>query len=113
MKTAVVYSQQRWEFSSLVRKTEPTLVIDLNLLGQEGWELVTAIHDRDNKGELCWTTYLKRPSSGAPKAVPMDGHAAAGAGAATNAAPGPSGTRQAHNPSGFDLSGDTFEIKKE
>jgi hypothetical protein len=111
MKTAVVYSQQRWEYSSLIRKTEPTLIIDLNSLGQEGWELVTATHDRDNKGELCWTALLKRPSSGAPKAASTNAHAAAGAG--TSAAPGPSGTRQGHNPPGFDLSGDTFEIKKE
>jgi hypothetical protein len=56
---------------------------------------------------------LKRPSSGVPKAAPTESHAAAGAGAAAKAAPGPSGTRQGHNPPGFDLSGDTFEIKKE
>jgi hypothetical protein len=110
MKTPVVLSQQRWEYLSLVRKTEPTLVIDLNGLGQEGWELVAAVHDRDPKGELCWTTLLKRPSSGAPKAAAAtDGHAAAGKGAAA----GHSAAHRIASPEGFDLSGDTFEIKKE
>ncbi len=87
MRTAVVLSQQRWEYSSLVRKTEPTLVIDLNGLGQEGWELVGVVHGRDAKGELCWTALLKRPSSGAPKAAATDGHAAAGAAAGAAASP--------------------------
>jgi hypothetical protein len=110
MKTPVVMSQQRWEYSSLVRKTEPTLVIDLNGLGQKGWELVTVVHGRDPKGELCWTALLKRPSSGVPEAAATNGHAAAHAGAA--ASPAAAAHHAAPSP-GFDLSGDTFDIKKE
>ena len=107
MKTPVVQAQQRWEYSSLVRKTEPTLVNDLNVIGQEGWELVTVVHSRDPKGELCWTALLKRPSSGVPKAAPLESAGAA------SAASSPSGAKRAVNPPGFDLDGDTFEIKKE
>jgi len=107
MKTPVVQAQQRWEYASLVRKTEPTLVNDLNLLGQEGWELVAAVYGRDAKGELCWTALLKRPSSGAPKAAPLETTAAATAPSGATAA------REAINPPGFDLDGDTFDIKKE
>jgi hypothetical protein len=92
---------------SLVRKTEPTLVNDINPLGQEGWELVTVMHTQDKKGEPCWIAFLKRPSSGAPKAAPLETSAAA-------AKPsGPSGARHAVNPPGFDLDGETFDIKKE
>ena len=107
MKTPVVQAQQRWEYSSLVRKTEPTLVNDLNLVGQEGWELITALQVRDVKGELCWTAFLKRPSSGVPKAAPLETVAAAGAPA------GATGARHAVSPPGFDLDGETFDIKKE
>ena len=107
MKTPVVCAQQRWEYASLVRKTESSLVNDLNQIGQEGWELVTAVHGRDAKGELCWTAFLKRPSAGPMKA------GAADAGGTASSASGPTAARQAVNPPGFDLSGDTFDIKKD
>jgi len=107
MKTPIIYAQQRWEYMSLVRKTEPTLVNDLNLVGQEGWELITALHAHDKKGEPCWIAFLKRPSGGAPKAAPLETVAAAGAPA------GATGARHAVSPPGFDLDGETFDIKKE
>jgi hypothetical protein len=107
MKTPVVCAQQRWEYMSLVRKTETTLVNDLNQIGQEGWELAAIVHGRDAKGELCWTAFLKRPSAG-----PMKAGAADAGGTATSTS-GATAARPGANPPGFDLSGDTFDIKKE
>jgi hypothetical protein len=114
MKTPVVQAQQRWEYMTLVRKTEPTLVNDINPLGQQGWELVTAMHTQDKKGEPCWVAFLKRPSAAPVKAAAMDSPAAAASGpAARPTVPAAGGTRHAINPPGFDLDGDTFDIKKE
>ncbi len=60
-KTATVQAQQKWECMELTRKTETYLVIDLNKEGQQGWELVSVIHDKNSKGEMTWTAFLKRP----------------------------------------------------
>jgi hypothetical protein len=45
----------------VTRKSEAFLVNDLNESGQQGWELVTITHDKDRKGEMTWTAFLKRP----------------------------------------------------
>ncbi len=105
-KTAIIQAQQRWEYLCLPRKSEVYLTNELNLLGQDGWELVTTQLARDSKGATCWIAFLKRPcGSGQP--------AAAGTTAAT-ATQQPAGQKEPEEgqPAGFDLSGDVFEFKK-
>ena len=105
-KTAIVQAQQRWEYLCLARKSETYLVGELNLLGQEGWELVTTQLAKDTKGAVAWIAFLKRPSGGT---APAD----------HNSAVSPARAEEKHEPkkekdaSGFDLSGEVFEFKKE
>jgi hypothetical protein len=73
-KMATVQAQQRWEYCFQVRKTEPALLIVLNEFGQSGWELVDTIHHKDQKGDMCWTAFFKRPSVGPPP--PSESHPA-------------------------------------
>ncbi len=107
MKTVVVHSQQKWEYLLSSRRSETTLAYALNEVGQQGWELVTVVQHKDAQGLPSWTAFLKRPSGGqAPKAAPLDT-------AAATPESGLTAAREAISPPGFDLSGDTFEIKKE
>lgn len=105
-KTAVVQAQQRWEYLCLARKSETYLATELNLLGQEGWELVSTQWARDTKGAVAWIAFLKRPSAGS---TPVDQASVAPA----------TRSEEKHEPvkekdqAGFDLKGDVFEIKKE
>jgi hypothetical protein len=105
MKTVVVRSQQRWDYWCENRKTENSMLVALNELGQQGWELVDVSHHKDQKGEMCWTAFLKRPSITQTPQQPS--------GAAANApATGPAaqGSPQAQ---GFDLSDKAFKLKGE
>ncbi len=108
-KTAIVQSQQRWEYQSVVKRTESSLEKELTELGQNGWELVSVLHGKDRKGELAWTAFLKRPAAPSPHPT-ADERQVAGASpqpaAETAKAEGP------ESPSGFDLAGDEFEIKE-
>jgi hypothetical protein len=63
-KTVTVHSQQKWECFYEGRKTQNSLLIESNRLGQEGWELVTVLYYKDIKGEMCWGAFFKRPSTG-------------------------------------------------
>ena len=68
MSTVVAeQTKAKWEYLELSRKTENYLVIDLNDLGEAGWELVSVIYHKDLKGlgeSWSWTAFLKRPYSG-------------------------------------------------
>jgi hypothetical protein len=66
MKTVVVHSQQKWEYMVINRRGETTLTEELNVLGQQGWELTSATHHRDPKDIPTWTAFLKRPCGGQP-----------------------------------------------
>jgi hypothetical protein len=104
-KIVTVQSQQRWDYCFESRRTEVSLVVTLNELGQQGWELVDAMTYKDAKGIASWGAFLKRPSAGQT--------IAAGQPAAVAASSTPSG--QAENKpgplQGFDLSGDDFPLK--
>ncbi len=63
-KTATVHAQQRWEYLSISRKTDMYLVQELNILGHDGWDLVTVNYARGKKEEMFWTAFLKRPAVG-------------------------------------------------
>jgi hypothetical protein len=76
-KTVTIQAQQKWDYCSESRRTENSLLIALNDLGQRGWELVHVLHHKDPKGEMSWTALLKRPSVGqAPPPAPQPAPAA-------------------------------------
>jgi hypothetical protein len=104
MKTAIVHSQQKWEHVAILRKTEGVLVEEMNLLGEEGWQLVSTEYFKDPKGVMTWIGFLKRPKTGQPAKTPS-----AEAGASADAAKPRAASA---DPAGFDLSGEVFEIKK-
>jgi hypothetical protein len=105
MTSAVtVGAQGSWENQLITRKTESALLIELNAMGQEGWELVAVLYYKDLKGVMCWTAFVKRPATGAP---PKAGAAVAAVSASAPRSDGP-----AHNPSGFDLSDEDFKLQE-
>jgi hypothetical protein len=102
-----IQSQQRWEYCFEARRTEAALLGVLNDLGQQGWELVSAVCYKDPKGTPTWGAYLKRPNAG-QTAQPDQQPAAA-------AHPTPSTQPEGKSDPlrGFDLSGDEFQLKTE
>lgn len=109
-KTAIVQSQQRWEYQSVVKRTESFLEQELNELGQVGWELVSVIYGKDRKGEMAWSAFLKRPA--APSAQPTPGQQQVAA-ASPQPADEPAKAEGSEGGEGFDLSGDEFGIREE
>ncbi len=108
-KTVTVQAQQKWEYCYLTRKTEGPLLAELNVLGQEGWEMITLIYYKDLKGAMEWTAFLKRPSTGeGPKPA---GQAAPAvfqpSDAPAKATPAPGAGLQ-----GFDLSDEEFKMEE-
>jgi hypothetical protein len=104
-KIVTVAAQQKWEYLALTRKSESYLIGEINLLGQDGWELVSVFYYKDMKGLWCWTGFLKRPSTGQaapPPPVPVAEKAEASA--------APEGSAPAD---GFDLDGDEFRVRAE
>ncbi|MCR4411434.1 MAG: hypothetical protein NUV77_03295 [Thermoguttaceae bacterium] len=104
-KTPVVHAQQRWDYLYFTRKSEPSLYNELCTLGQEGWELVNTHYYKDAKGVMTWLAILKRPSVGASPSSQ--------ARVQPSAETEPHPEAAAHEPQGFDLSGDIFDVKKE
>jgi hypothetical protein len=106
-KIVTVRSQQKWEYCFECRRTEASLVVLLNDLGQQGWELADAMTYKDAKGIVSWGAFLKRPSAGQTTV------------SAQPAAAGIAATRVSHVDGkaaplqGFDLSGDDFPLKAE
>jgi hypothetical protein len=109
-KTAVVHSQQRWEYQSVVKRTESFLEKELNELGQAGWELVSVDHGKDRKGETAWTAFLKRPA--APSSQPSAEQQQVAA-ADPQPAAEPAKAERAESTEGFDLTGNEFSIRDE
>jgi hypothetical protein len=106
MKTAIVHAQQKWEHLAVSRKAEATLVEEMNVLGEEGWQLVSVYYFKDPKGVMTWIAFLKRPKTG--QAVKPSAAAATETSATDEAAKSQAASG---NPAGFDLSGDVFDIK--
>ena len=103
MKTVVIQSQQKWECLNVIRHSEAAVTNAINHVGQQGWELVSVIFYKDAKGNNAWIAFLKRPSTGqAPKAVPEGA-----------AAPGEKPPEEEAQAPGWDLEGETFDVKKE
>jgi hypothetical protein len=107
-KTPIVHAQQRWEYLTVIRRSEKYLTDELNDVGQKGWELVSILYDRDAKGELFWGGFLKRPAT--QQAQP----AAQQKPAAEAQAPREAQEAELADVSErFDLSGDEFQIREE
>ncbi len=108
MKTVVVQAQQKWESLSINRFSDMALCFAVNEAGQQGWELVSVVCNKDMKGSNVWTAFMRRPCAAhAPvKSDETAGHSA-----------GPQEVHSAHSggdtPGGWDLSGDAFEVKKD
>jgi len=107
-KVVTIQAQQKWDYCFEFRRTEASLLIMLNDLGQQGWELVEVLNYKDAKAITTWGAFLKRPNAG--QAAPNGQSTVALAAKPTPNAPAEnkSGPLQ-----GFDLSGDEFEIHKE
>lgn len=104
MKTIVIQAQQKWESLSVVRYTEATLIAAVNEVGQQGWELASVCHFKDAKGTTAWAAFLKRPASGQPaKSHQASPQAAAEEESPHATAPAP----------GWDLDGESFDVKSE
>jgi len=61
-RTVTVQAQQRWDYNFESRRTETSLLVALNDLGQQGWEAVDVLNYKDIKGVMVWGALLKRPS---------------------------------------------------
>jgi hypothetical protein len=68
-KTVVVQSQQKWEYCRESRRNEGALIAEMNLLGDQGWEMISITYHPDVKGEMTWTAIFKRPSTGQVQAA--------------------------------------------
>jgi hypothetical protein len=99
-KVVTIQAQQRWDYCLESRKTEAALLNTLNVLGQQGWELVEVMYYKDLKGIMTWTSFLKRPSV-APASSPN----------LQASKPGSVEEKQTV-PQGFDLSGTEFQVKE-
>ena len=106
-KTVTIQAQQKWDYCLASRKTENSLLIGLNDLGQHGWELVNVLHHKDPKGEMSWTAFLKRPSAGQASTPGQQTATSAHSTLSTQVEEKPT------QPQGFDLSGDEFQLKTE
>lgn len=105
-KTTIIQAQQRWEYLSVVKRTDGALANELNELGQSGWELVSVTYGKDRKGELAWTGFLKRPATQHPHATPVQTQSA-------EASPSREAEKvePAEASDKFDLSGDEFKLQ--
>jgi hypothetical protein len=107
MKTVTIRAQQKWDYCVESRKTETYLLMALNELGRQGWELVGVHHHKDPKGEMSWTAFLKRPNAG-PASPPGQETALS-----ATSLPSVQAAEKSAALNGFDLSGDEFALKGE
>jgi hypothetical protein len=108
-KTVTIQAQQKWEYCIESSRTENSLLVKLNDLGQQGWEVIEILYYKDMKSAMTWAAFLKRPSIGQ---VPKPG-AESASGIATSAMPTAPTTEPANEMKGFDLEGQEFPLKAE
>lgn len=106
-KTVTIQAQQKWEYCIETSRTENSLLVKLNGLGQQGWELVEILYYKDMKAAMTWTAFLKRPSLGQASKPSEESVIAAKtiSTGQTEELPAPM--------KGFDLQGSDFQIKTE
>jgi hypothetical protein len=108
-KTVTIQAQQKWEYFVETSRTENSLVVKLNDLGQQGWELVEILHYKDLKSAMVWTAFLKRPSTGQ---TPKLGTESA-SGIAAKTMPTEPAEKPSNGMKGFNLEGKDFQLKTE
>ncbi|MGA2063608.1 MAG: hypothetical protein ABSG86_01500 [Thermoguttaceae bacterium] len=102
-KTVTIQGQQKWECCYETRKTETTLLVEINRLGQDGWELVSVLYYKDLKGGMTWMAFFKRPATG--QAPPAPGPDQAAVVQPSRRPEGP-----AADGGGFDLTDEEFKL---
>lgn len=107
-KTVTIQGQQKWDYCALTKFTEGPFMADLKDLGQDGWELVTALHYQDMKGTPCWIGFLKRPSAAQAPLAAEPAKAAHVVAQPVKVLPKPTPATE-----GFDLSDDDFKLAPE
>ena len=108
-KTVTIQAQQKWENCIGTSRTENSLLVKLNDLGQQGWELVEILHYKDMKSAMTWTAFLNRPSIG--QTLKTDTGSASGI--ATKTMPPGQREEQSNGMKGFKLERNEFELKTE
>jgi hypothetical protein len=108
-KTVTIQAQQKWEYCVESSRTENSLLLKLNDLGQQGWEVIEILYYKDIKSAMTWTAFLKRPSIGQ---VPKPG-AESASGIETRAMPTAPPAEPSNGMKGFDLEGQEFPLKAE
>lgn len=98
-----------WEYRLMVKQTDRQMLLELNQFGQQGWEAITMSYDKDLKGVMQWTCWLKRPAGVA--AEPAQATVAAPATVATPAMATHDTAGGPKQPDGFDLSDGDFGLK--
>jgi hypothetical protein len=108
-KTVTIQAQQKWEYCVETSRTESSLLVKLNDLGQQGWELAEALYYKDLKSAMVWTAFLKRPSTGQ---TPKPGTESV-SGIATKTTPAGETEKTSNGAKGFNLEGNDFQLKTE
>jgi hypothetical protein len=125
MSDLTAHTPPKWEYRILVKQTDRQMLLDLNQFGREGWEAINLSYDKDLKGVMMWTGWLKRPvgvwseSAAAPApitAAALPAAAAAAAAAPADGAETPVAAETAEPPkptqiAGFDLPDGDFDLK--
>jgi hypothetical protein len=106
-KTVTIQAQQKWEYLIESSKTENSLLVKLNDLGQHGWELVEILFYKDMKSVMTWTAFLKRPGIGQ---APQPG-AESASGITTKTMPTGQTAKPSNGMKGFDLEGNDFQLQ--
>lgn len=106
-RVVTIQAQQRWDYTFELRRTEASILVTLNELGQQGWELVNITYYKDLKGIMGWGAFLKRPS------VTPSARSTGDSTLATQLSSTTLPTGKPPSPQGFDLSGDEFPLKNE
>jgi hypothetical protein len=55
------HTPPQWEYRLLVKQTDRQMFLELIQFGREGWEAFNLTYDKDLKGVMNWTCWLKRP----------------------------------------------------
>jgi hypothetical protein len=91
----------------MTRRSESYLVEEMNKEGQNGWELVDVLYYKDPKGNMAWTAFLKRPAAHRAPATSGDQKESS-----AKPVTGPENVKPSDHSSGFDLSGNEFDLVK-